>query len=230
MKQRPAPMRLRTLALALLAAAPVAGAQTIDTRLPAGIANVSGGAGLYAQTFTAPTGAIAITDFSLWAGHTEATPGYDVRALLFAFDGTRPVGDALATSAWRPTAPIAAGSPGVEETFLTPGVAVTAGATYIAILQRAGAGILEMGLASRIDHGFFESTYAGGAFWVGEPVAPDPRDAGWFTDVFNVGSDLAFVAHFTSAPTTTTPEPGTWALLATGLVGVAGLARRRRAA
>jgi hypothetical protein len=30
------------------------------------------------------------------------------------------------------------------------------------------------------------------------------------------------------APTATVPEPGTWALLATGLAGIAGIARRRR--
>jgi hypothetical protein len=41
--------------------------------------------------------------------------------------------------------------------------------------------------------------------------------------------ELRTGAGITVTPPTTAPEPGTWALMATGLVGVAGVARRRRA-
>ena len=44
----------------------------------------------------------------------------------------------------------------------------------------------------------------------------------------DVGRYASWELGLVTAPTTVTPEPGTWALLATGLVGVAGAAARRR--
>jgi hypothetical protein len=49
---------------------------------------------------------------------------------------------------------------------------------------------------------------------------------------FASGTDLSFGFRFRNAAgdigVTTTPEPGTWALLGTGLLALGGVARRRR--
>lgn len=56
-------------------------------------------------------------------------------------------------------------------------------------------------------------------------------DGGDFSGQIVVTSANGTAANFAVAngiPTTTTPEPGTWALMGTGLLGVAAAARRRR--
>ena len=46
----------------------------------------------------------------------------------------------------------------------------------------------------------------------------------------NVGPQTASAVSGGVAPSSVVPEPGTWALLGTGLLGVAGIARRKRTA
>jgi hypothetical protein len=50
------------------------------------------------------------------------------------------------------------------------------------------------------------------------------RTSPYFADLSQ--QEIAGIANFDTS--TTTPEPGTWALLATGLLGVGGIARRTR--
>jgi hypothetical protein len=45
-----------------------------------------------------------------------------------------------------------------------------------------------------------------------------------------VGPQTASAVSGGVAPSSVVPEPGTWALLGTGLLGVAGIARRKRTA
>ncbi|WP_025414698.1 PEP-CTERM sorting domain-containing protein [Gemmatirosa kalamazoonensis] len=62
--------------------------------------------------------------------------------------------------------------------------------------------------------------------------ADDPNFANLTTTWFQTPDrDIAFQMDFgPTTPVATTPEPGTWALPGTGLVGVAGAAARRRRA
>jgi hypothetical protein len=213
---------VRSLAAAALALSTGSlGAQTIDTRVTDRFLQSVQGDVIVGQSFTAPIGAGALTDFTLWIGGYDS---YTYRVLLYAANGTSPTGPALFTSDVR-TAPA---SPAVywEETFLVGSVPVAPGALYAVLVQTTDPVAYLNVQAEDADPATvltFDSTYDGGEYLICG-YAADPTTAACDGNV--TGADLSFVAHF--APSAV-PEPSAVVLLAAGLLGlgVAGRSRRR---
>ena len=118
----------------------------------------------------------------------------------------------------------------VWHTF-APNVQLTVGGSYVFFLSGVGlpqpSAVTYYGIAQR-------GTTVRDAYVPGVRVNADDPDFShlstttWFK---SPDRDLAFELGFGAAPVSTAPEPGTWALLGTGLLVVgAGAVRRRRAA
>jgi hypothetical protein len=170
----------------------------------------------YGQTFSALSSPLA--DFSFWLQRSSGG-AQSFRAYIFAWTGGTITGPALWTSGVL-TAPTLE-SPGFERTTATVGgLSLTAGATYVALFSTLG----EANSSGRYRFETATSTAPAGDFVYNNLNAAQAAalTSGWQVGQFN---DLRFEANFAAS---TVPEPGTWALLGTGLLSVAGVARRRR--
>jgi hypothetical protein len=101
------------------------------------------------------------------------------------------------------------------DAFWAP-VAVTPGQAYWLVIGNGGWDVFTLSGTSPDDYP------TGTGYYGAYSSVRDP-----YNDDLN--TDLAF-RTYTTAISTTAPEPGTWALLGTGLLGVGGLALRRRRA
>ena len=236
----PTSLRLaRRSALASLAAClalPAGGAaQTIDTGPPAAPSALTplwlGGAFNRGQSFTVVPSLTTLTRFDFYLSSLANFETMTYRAFVAAWDPAtrRTVGPLL----WQsdPIAGVAASSATLVA-YAVPDLALTPGATYIAILSSAGlngpGGGTPLG-AVHLAAG--RDSYAGGEGYSLFAGLDDP--AALTTNAWTSFGELASIGYvpgedFAFKATLVSPEPSTWALLAGGLAMLAGAPRRRR--
>ena len=193
-------MSFRTLVAALAATLIAAPAAQAQTDYGATFA-FSGGSVVQPGyvTFDVLTGG----DFRFW---TISETGRDPQVYLFL--GTRASLGSLVTSnddgCIANPAVLCPGSTNIRDALLTP--TLVGGQTYTLAIGR---------------YSFSEGEARSGEM-----------DGGDFSGQIVIVSDNGTATNFAVAngiPTTTAPEPATWALMGAGLLGTAGVARRRRA-
>ena len=218
---------VRRLTALLLFVPALAAAQTvIATPEPRQRSETSAGDGFafaVGQTFLAPTTDTRLDQVSFWAA--SATPG-SFTAYVFAWDAAtnRATGPALFTSA-RTALPT--GDVNSRIDIATGGVELTAGQAFVAFLSVGGTANAEGRFV--VDWGtHFDNPYAGGRNVLQLSPVDAPR---WTTQAWTgfADDDLHFAFAFNS-DANVVPEPSTYVLLATGLAGLATVARRRRRA
>jgi PEP-CTERM motif len=167
----------------------------------------------YGQTFIAPNQFLNSWEFWL-VGWDEADYGPGTGVTFTANVGTW-TGSEVRSIVWTSGSYSGTSSTtGVPYLFDTGGLSLSIGSSYVFFLAASGTGALGM------EGNFDSDQYANGAFVYNNNADNFSAWDGTFAPY-----DAAFVAQFSDTPV---PEPGTISLLATGLVGMAGLARRKR--
>lgn len=172
------------------------------------------------QTFTAPSSDNILDSFQLWV-RNYAPPGYvgpplSFRAYVTSWDqgAGQPGGPALFESPVRQ----ATSNDLTPFSFTTGGTALTPGGVYAMYLDASSSAFGATGFVETAS-----DDYAGG-----NAIAYTPFNGTWQE---TGGPDLHFEATFSDAgPDTVVPEPSTWVLLLTGLLGLGVVARIRTAA
>jgi hypothetical protein len=210
-------------AAALLGVSLPGGAQTIISTSGGGTPISpfgDGAAETFGQTFTTPTDNV-LQSFTFYLG---PAPSLLIKAYVFQWDALlgRATGAALFTS--DPIqGPAFFGLDFTPIAISTGGLSLLPGSMYVAFFSRF-ATIGEVALQDAWDSPGFNQ-YPGGAFVYlnnGDNLVAWTTQT-WSTDRQGVGSDARFEMVFTA-----TPEPSTVALVATGFLGLTGLAVVRR--
>jgi hypothetical protein len=192
--------------------------------------------GRLGQVFRTPNHtAPFLSSWTIWTEFFFSSPS--IQLSIFDWNGVIPVGPALFTSA-----PMALG-PEVSPLTFDVGQMLNPTSVYLAVLSAVGPVPATPGDAS-IAHVFYTCNAAcsapdeypdGGLVSIQSSF--DSTTGMWRNiadqpSVFDEGNnnDMKFQAVFGAPGVTATPEPAGIVLVATGLIGVAGLARRRRMA
>ncbi len=160
----------------------------------------------YGQTFTALGN--SLNDFSFWVNGFGGTGTAD--AFVYAWDATS--GVATGSALFSGNVTFGSGNSYSQYTVNTAGTSLTTGQVYVAFWTGTSGATAQW-------EGGYGDTYAGGQFVY--------TNSGYTTQQWSdVGSafDVSFEANFAD---TTVPEPMSFVLVGTGLLGVA-FARRRR--
>jgi hypothetical protein len=142
-------------------------------------------------------------------------------AYVYAWDGSMATGPALYSSDVV-THNATPSTPFTKYTFTTGGLALVPGDMYALFFSTSGlpgTGRVQWEAASTNEYGGGNFIYMNN----GESTA-DWTSTAWAS---GFASDLHFEATFASA-TATVPEPSTWLMMITGLMGLGGVALRRR--
>lgn len=211
--------------LAMLAAVAVAMPAAAQTTIGAGGGDLVQSWGkdntqTYGQTITTPTDNI-LNSFSFWLGPTStnypvpADPSLMFQAYVYQWDASlgHAIGPALYSSGVM-TYNATPTSPFTEYAFNTGGLTLTSGDMYTLFLSTSGltgTGRIQWEAAT-------SNEYAGGSFMY---LNNGEDQSQWTSTAWAVGvvDDLHFNASFGNA-NNVVPEPRTWLLLASGLVGL----------
>lgn len=227
-------------AVAMALAAPAAAQVTVGTGAPdLGIGPLgvdSQNAGFIptaiAQTFFAPPGASYLQGFTFFLSSFANGGALKLNASIYAFSADHLIGAALFTSPFVNGSDNEAGfdSRTVGGDPAAPlNILLSPGAVYALVLSAFDGNAATPDPSTVLVGATADDTYAGGSLFVslGSDKTSLFGDGAFISDA-SFGSDVAFSATFTSAALVSTPEPATWMLMATGLMGVGVFAKRRR--
>ena len=169
----------------------------------------------YGETFTAPGS--SLSSFTFYVNATGAT---DVTAQVYSWSGSLLGGSGnsgvIGSPLFSASATINGNADQTPITFSTGGVALTPGDNYIILLTNPDS---DNAFSWDIDFFNHPVAYDGGFNFNNGPANSSNYD-----DFADFGS-LEYTATF--ANSAATPEPGSLTLLGTGILGLAGVARRR---
>lgn len=187
-----------------------------------------------AQTFFAPPGASYLQSFTFFLSSFANGGALKLNASVYAFSIDHLIGAALFTSPFVNGSDNEAGfdSRTVGGDPAAPlNILLSPGATYALVLSAFDGNASTPDPSTVLVGATSDDTYGGANSALFVSLGPDKASLfgdGAFISDPSFGSDVAFSATFTNAALVATPEPATWMLMATGLVGVGVFTKRRR--